>query len=162
MSPRPLLRVLPHPEERQPDVHFCGYCGHQPAPDETSRICGACDLGMVLVAAAAVVPRAGQPSLIVDHALRICAVSSAAERLLHVDEADAVGSPLGQVLLPAQAEGAGLESLVATVLAAADPDAGPQRAVVRPAGEWGVRYAIRVGACGPPRAALLVLDDDDV
>jgi PAS domain-containing protein len=119
-------------------------------------------MGMVLLAGAAVVPSAGQPSLVIDDALRICAVSRAAESLLHIDEADAVGQSLAAVLLPAQAEGGGLDGLVAAVLSAAVGDGTPERAVVRPAGEWGVRYAVRIGACGPPRAALLVLDDDEV
>jgi hypothetical protein len=117
---------------------------------------------MVLTASGDVAPTPGQASVIIDDALRICAVSRAAEELLHVTELDAVSLPLGAILLPAQAEGAGLDALVGAVMSAAVQDQASRRAVVRPAGEWGVRYAVRIGACGPPRAALLVLDDDEV
>jgi hypothetical protein len=34
----------------------------------------------------------------------------------------------------------------------------PRRVMVRPANVFGVRMPLRVGACGPPRAALLVLE----
>jgi hypothetical protein len=162
MSARPLLRVVPRPAGRVADVRFCGYCGERPQDDDERRVCGSCNMGVLLVASGAVAPEPGQPSIIIDHTLTICAVSRAAEDLLGIDEADATSRTLGHVLVPAQAEGIGLESLVSAVVTATDPDQAPQRAVVRPAGEWGIRYAVRIGACGPPRAALLVLDDDQV
>lgn len=162
MSPRPVLRVVPAPHEAAPEVRFCGYCGHRPSPEEDHRICTSCDLGMVLSAAATVAPRHDQPSLIVDQTLGICAVSRAAEALLGVDEPDIVGRSLAELLVPAQAEGVSLDTLVGGVLAAASAAGGVERAVVRPAGEWGIRYAVRMGACGPPRAVVLVLDDDEV
>ena len=163
MSARPLLRVLPSPHDRVPDVRFCGYCGHRPADaDPADRICGECDMGVLLTASGAVAPGRDEPAIVVDHTLSICAVSRAAEVLLGVSEEDVVNRSLADVLCPAQAEGAGLDGLIAAVVTAARSDEEPQRAVVRPAGEWGVRYAVRIGACGPPRAALLVLDDDEV
>jgi PAS domain-containing protein len=59
-------------------------------------------MGMVLLAGAAVVPSAGQPSLVIDDALRICAVSRAAESLLHIDDADAVHRFFVEHDIPAQ------------------------------------------------------------
>jgi hypothetical protein len=162
MNPRPFLRVLPSPGDTVPEVRFCGYCGHRPGPAAQERVCGACHLGVVLVAPGTVAPQPGQPSLVVDQALTVCAVSQAAEELLGVAEPDIVGRALADVLAPAQAEGIGLETLVGAVMAAAVPDGSTERAVVRPAGEWGIRYAARLGPCGPPRAVLLVLDDDEV
>lgn len=162
MSARPLLRVLPSLDEVVPDVRFCGYCGERPDPASDERICGACDLGVILTASGAVAPEPGQPSLVIDHTLSVCAISQAAEELLGVSEPEVVTRALGEVLAPAQAEGSGLDGLVGAVLNAANPEESAQRAVVRPAGEWGVRYAVRIGACGPPRAVLLVLDDDEV
>lgn len=162
MSSRPVLRVLPSPADTVPEVRFCGYCGHRPEPAEDERVCGACHLGVVLVAPGAVAPQPGQPSLVVDQGMAVCAVSRAAEELLGVAEPDTVGRSLADLLVPAQAEGIGLGTLVGAVMSAALPDGGTERAVVRPAGEWGIRYAVRLGRCGPPRAVLLVLDDDEV
>lgn len=162
MSGRSLLRVLPSPHDVVPEVRFCGYCGGRPAGRHDARVCPDCHLGLMLTASAALAPAPGQAALIVDHSLSVCAISQAAETLLGVSEPDVVRRPLGDVLVPAQAEGAGLESLVATILAVAAPGQEPRRMVVRPAGEWGIRYAVRIGACGPPRGVLLVLDDDEV
>ncbi|MCW3013605.1 MAG: hypothetical protein JWO02_697 [Solirubrobacterales bacterium] len=162
MSARPLLRVLPSPHDRVPDVRFCGYCGARPEADDDRRVCGSCDMGMVLTASAAVAPQSGQPSIVIDDRLTVCAVSRAAEELLGISEDEVLNRRLVDVLAPAQAEGVGLDSLVSAVVTAVSPDSAPQRAVVRPAGEWGIRYAVRIGVCGPPRAALLVLDDDQV
>jgi hypothetical protein len=160
MSARPRLRVLPNPSDHVPDVRFCGYCGERPVEDDEHRVCGSCDMGLMLTASGVIAPELGQASIVIDHTLAVCAVSRAAEELLGISEVDMVDRALGEVLVPAQAEGAGLESLVAAVMTAAAWGEAPQRAVVRPAGEWGIRYAVRIGACGPPRAVLLVLDDD--
>ena len=48
-------------------------------------------------------------------------------------------------------------SLGSLVSSAAMGFAPPTSVVVRPSGEYGVRYAARVGACGPPEGALIVL-----
>ena len=97
--------------------------------------------------------------LVVDERLQVCAVSAAAEELLGVEEPFVVNRPLADLLVPADAEALGPEPLIHSVIVAASDPGPPQLAVVRPAGEFGVRYAVRVGACGPPRAALLVLRD---
>ena len=34
-----------------------------------------------------------------------------------------------------------------------------RRIVVRPSAEFGIRFWARIGPCGPPRAALVVLSD---
>lgn len=162
MSSPPVLRALPSPADAVPEVRFCGYCGHRPDSAEDERVCGACHLGVVLAAPAGVAPQPGQPSLVVDQGMAVCAVSRAAEQLLGIAEPDMVGRPLAELLVPAQAEGIGLGALAGAVMSAAAPDGSIERAVVRPAGEWGIRYAVRLGRCGPPRAVLLVLDDDEV
>lgn len=161
------LRLLPAPAPRQdgPQVVFCGYCARAAtaAPDApVARICSDCGLGMMLTADAALAPSAGQATLVVDRSLSVCAMSRAAEALLGLQEPAAVNRHLSELLTPAHAEATGLASLVAVVVGAAGGDAMVRRTVVRPAGEFGVRYAMRVGACGPPRAALLVLDDTEV
>ena len=45
------------------------------------------------------------------------------------------------------------------VINAASDAAETRVAVVRPPDEFGIRFRAQVGACGPPRAALLVLSD---
>jgi hypothetical protein len=45
------------------------------------------------------------------------------------------------------------------VIHAASDDSQARTAVVRAPDEFGVRFRAQVGACGPPRAALLVLSD---
>jgi PAS domain-containing protein len=114
-------------------------------------------MGLLLEARAEVVPEQGSAFLVADQQLLVQAVSSAAEDLLGVREEDAVNRPLTELLVPADAEAgeAGVGALVAR--AAADADA-PTRAFVRPANMFGVRIRARIASCGPPRAALIVLD----
>jgi PAS domain-containing protein len=164
MSARGQLRVVPQqPEELLDEVRFCGYCGHPaPAGEVTARICGDCGLGVVLSAPAVVAPRPGHPAIVLDHTLSVCALSQGAEKLLGITEPEAVNRHISELIVPAHAEARSLDSLVSAVVSAARGDAAVERIVVRPTGEFGVRYAVRISTCGPPRAALLVLDDDEV
>jgi hypothetical protein len=60
--------------------------------------------------------------------------------------------------MPADAEEDGAESLSIAVAWAARGDGGIRNTVVRPANTFGIRLTARIAACGPPRAALLVLE----
>ena len=156
------LRLVRHqlPGAPAPDVLFCGSCGRAPLPGEPtseSRVCGRGGMGIVLAAPPETAPAPDDAFIVVDGRLNVCAVSSAAERLLGVEEVFVVERPLGELLQPADAEALGAEPLIHSVIAAATDPGPPQSAVVRPTGEFGVRYAVSVGACGPPTAALLVL-----
>ncbi|MEA2302863.1 MAG: hypothetical protein QOH43_143 [Solirubrobacteraceae bacterium] len=163
MSARGLLRVVPQPEEGLEEVRFCGYCGHPDhADDASARICGECGLGVILSAPAVVAPLPGHPAIVLDHTLSVCALSQGAEELLGISEPDAVNRHISELIVPAHAEARSLDSLVSAVVSAARGDAAVERVVVRPTGEFGVRYAVRISTCGPPRAALLVLDDEQV
>jgi PAS domain-containing protein len=123
-----------------------------------SRVCALCGLGVVITAAADLAPRARESFLIVDRQLKVCALSRGAERLLGVDEPSAVHRHVSDFLEPADAEaGHGDELLQGIVASAAMGFAPPHGIVVRPTGEYGVRYAARVGSCGPPEGALIVL-----
>lgn len=160
-SARPLLRLVPDPPaEPTPVVRFCGHCGEAPPTPMAarSRVCALCGLGVVISAAADLAPRTGEAFLIVDRQLKLCALSRGAERLLGVVEPEAVHRQVGDFLEPADAEaGAGDQLLQQIIAAAATGFAPPHSIVVRPAGEYGVRYAARVGSCGPPEGALIVL-----
>jgi hypothetical protein len=64
-----------------------------------------------------------------------------------------------QLLVPADAE-AGRPARFAAALAEAASGADePVSAFVRPWNTFGVRLRARVASCGPPRAALVVLED---
>ena len=145
---------------------FCGYCGHRPeveaegGREAQSRVCGECELGLLLTADQALSPAPSDAFLVVDAGLTIRALSKAAERLFAIAETDVVDQPLENVLVPAESseEARGtLNRLLAGAahepLSAREPDV----AVVRPAREFGVRYRAQVGRCEPGRAALVVL-----
>lgn len=161
---RPALRLLPSEHELLAPIRFCGYCGvHAPAQVEPGqRICGDCGLGVLLSTSLAVAPKPGEPALVIDRTLTVCAVNRHAEDLLGVDEPQAINAHIGRFLVPAHAEAPSLDGLVGQVVSAAAGVGMTERAVVRPTGEFGIRYAVRIGACGPPSAALIVLDDDEV
>lgn len=158
--PVPHLQLVPTTrEEARPPRWFCSRCGEAPEldgpPPPFARTCGACGLGLVVEASAALAPAPGDAFLIVDSSLSVQALSPAAEELLAVDERDAAGRPLTELVVCADVE-AGGGALAHAIAEAAGHDE-PQRLTVRPAREFGVRVPLRIGICGPPRAALLVL-----
>src|SRR6516225_2649678 len=144
---RPALRLV-EPAVGQP-VEFTWFCGHCAAPASgkqppapLARVCRSCGLGVML-----------------DSSLLVQAMSWRAETLLGVTEDSAVNRPVIQLLVPADAE-AGRPARFAAALAEAAAGADePVTAVVRPWNTFGVRLRARVASCGPPRAALVVLED---
>ena len=162
-SGRPALALVPAPEPRQstPSVSFCSHCGARPAADQrgpASRVCGTCELGLMLECQADQAPAPDGAFLVLDASLSVCAVSAAAERLLATRETEAVNRHVTELIMPADAEAQGRANLAAAVTWAARGDAEGCRVVVRPANTFGVRLSTRIATCGPPRAALLVFD----
>jgi hypothetical protein len=163
---RPALRLVgaPELEPATPSVPFCSHCGTRPhisadpnmAPG--SRVCGTCGLGLLIEAAADVAPHAGDAFLVLDRALSVCAVSRGAEQLLVTREPDVVNRHVSDLLMPAYAEEQGGESLSVAVAWAARGDGPTRTTVVRPANTFGIRLTARIAPCGPPRAALLILE----
>jgi hypothetical protein len=154
----------PRPEqledrEEQDAVAFCGYCGHRPesAPVPRSRVCDACQMGLVLRAPSDSAPARGETFLVVDDLMRIRAVSRDAERLLGMQETHLIGSQVGDVLIPAEVTPDGGAHLAVLVARAAARSAGTVTTAVRPRDTFGVRYAARIGPCSPEPAALIVL-----
>lgn len=150
------LVSAPDPGRRQ-RAHFCGHCGAPPITLPAPRVCNRCGLGLVLEADAELAPAPGAAFLTVDRALTVCGMSGAAESLLHITEVDAVDRPLAEFLISADGGGSA-HSLVALILGATSGAQDGEVAIVRPPDEFGVRYRVRIGACGPPQAALLVFD----
>ena len=162
---RPALALVPQPAPAvtapAPAVTFCGHCGAEPTGRDAispTRVCADCGLGLLLRCSADVAPAAGQAFLVVDDSLSVCAVSATAEELLATFETDAVNRPITQLLVPADAEGNSGSNLASAITWAARGDGGVYRAVVRPANTFGVRMTVRVAACGPPNAALMVFE----
>ncbi len=157
------LRAVDAPEDglrRDALASFCGHCGSAPtlpAAEPRSRVCGRCGLGLVLSAARAVAPVDDEPFLVVDSSLSVCAVSAQAEELLRIDETHAVNRHIADFLVPADADAPGADNLHALLVDAAAGSGEPRTTVVRPREEFGVRFHARIGSCGPPHAALLVL-----
>jgi len=154
------LRPATVDERGQALVSFCGHCGVRPQPvaaPPASRVCGRCGLGLVLQTGADLAPRPDDPFLVIDTSLSVCAMSAAAETLFAIDETDAVNKHVADFLVPADANAPSAENLLTLLV---DVAAGSREActtVVRPRQEYGVRFWARIGPCGSPRAALLVL-----
>ena len=116
-------------------------------------------MGVLLQAPQDAAPSTSDPFLVVDDKLTVCALSRQAERLLGLSETEAVNRHIGELLVPGDTESSAGESLAAVLTWAARGDAPLRNIVVRPANTFGVRFWARVGTCGPPNAALLVLAD---
>src|SRR5437764_11238862 len=167
VTPDPLnssLHVVREQADDRPQKQFCGHCGRSPdgvarKADVPSRVCPSCGMGLLLQAPAEFAPSQSDPFLVVDGSLTICALSRTAEELLGVSETEAVNRHIGEFLVPGDAEAPTSENLGALLAWAARGDAPASSVVVRPTNTFGVRYWARVGPCGPPRAALLVLAD---
>lgn len=141
-------------------VLFCGHCAMAPEPVRhapPSRVCGHCGLGLVLRATADLAPGRDEPFLVIDNTLSVCAVSAAAEELLDIDETNAVNKHIADFLVPADANAPSAENLLALLVEVAGGCGEPCTTIVRPRQEFGVRFKARIGPCGPPHAALLVL-----
>jgi hypothetical protein len=154
------LRPAPLDEGGQQLVSFCGHCCQRPDPSaepQPSRVCGHCGLGLVLQAGADLVPRPDEPFLVVDNTLSVCALSATAEQLFAIDETEAVNKHIADFLVPADANAPSAENLLALLVDVASGSGEPCTTVVRPRQEFGVRFWARIGPCGSPRAALLVL-----
>lgn len=116
-------------------------------------------MGLLLAASVEIAPSHADPFLIIDGSLTVCALSRQAERLLGVSETEAINRHLADFLVPGDSETPGTENLAAVISWAARGDAPTRNIVVRPTNTFGVRYWARIGPCGPPTAALLVLAD---
>src|SRR3954471_4080686 len=96
MSRRPQLVALPGYADRPADVQFCGHCGHAAVADiaaPATRVCGRCELGLLIGAPPDLAPAPSDAFLLVDSALAVCGMSALAEELLGVIETDAGPHP---------------------------------------------------------------------
>jgi len=156
------LRLVPATAEvARPGVWFCGHCGAPPEggiPAPVSRVCPGCGLGVLLEARDDVAPAPDEAFMVIDASLCVCALSRAAEKLIGATEQEAIGRPLTELIVPADAEPEAQRNLAMLVAWSARGEDEPSHTVVRPANVFGVRFKARIGACGPPRAALVVVE----
>jgi hypothetical protein len=116
---------------------------------------------MMLETRADAIPTDRDAFVVVDSRLLVQALSRDAQRLLAVTEAEAIDTPVSELLMPADAETANRTGFAAAIADAAQGlEAEVTRSFVRPWNTFGVRMRAKIAMCGPPRAALIVLDDD--
>jgi PAS domain-containing protein len=163
---RPALRLV---EGGQATVEWSWFCGHcaAPAPSDqapapTARVCPSCGLGLLLETRHDVVPSERDAFLVIDTALLVQAMSRRAQSLLAVSEEEAINRPVAELLVPADAEAQGTTRFAGAIASAAGGSDDTISAFVRPWNTFGVRMRARVAPCGPPRAALVVLEDPGV
>ncbi len=154
-----LVQPSPSGSDEAPSRAFCSHCGRAPQEDAAvaARVCGSCGMGLVLHAPADVAPAPGAAFLVIDPSLSVGAVSRAAERFLAVQEADVVHRPVSELIAGADSEPVGGD-LGSAIASASTGEQAPREVSVRPANTFGVRCRARIGPCGPPRAAVIVLD----
>jgi hypothetical protein len=151
------------PPARAERIRFCTRCAATTDEPEApllpygfDRVCGRCGMGVMLTTPRKALPGQGAAFVVVGRDGRITAVSEPAEHLLG-DQAElldtvitsSVSSPDGDdrfVRAISRAAGGGREVIDATVQAAAA------------AGGRTGRLSARIAGCGPPRAALVVLE----
>lgn len=153
---------VPGAAEASPRTVFCSHCAKSPpggvAPEVGSRVCQSCGLGLLIDAPEALAPKPRDAFLLADRSLAVQGLSKRAEKLLGLREIDALDKRITDLLVPADAEAAGPHHLGALLVDAASGADQVTEAVVRPADEFGVRFAARIGPCGPTPGALVVLD----
>jgi len=139
---------------------FCGYCGE--AADDVirarTRVCDRCEMGLLLSAGDDSVPRPDEPFVVVDELMAVRAVSRNAEDLLGAAETALVGRHVGDLLVPAELMRTEptLPRLIAQAMRSEEFGAS---AILRPRGDFGVRFAVRVVGCRPGPAALIVVTE---
>jgi len=133
-------------------------CADGEPPSPAARVCRSCGLGLLLETREDAAPQRRDAFLIVDSSLCLHGMSEHAEQLLGVREDVAVNRPLSELIVSADAEAGGRGGIAAAIASAIASGEQPRHVFVRPSNTFGVRVRARIVACGPPRAALIVLE----
>jgi PAS domain-containing protein len=157
----PGVRATPPPRVER--TRFCTRCATTAAEPETQgmpfgfdRVCGRCGMGVMLTAPRKALPASGAAVVVVTREGRISAVSETAEALVG-EEPGLLGMPIASALASAEGD----ELLARQVARAAGGGREVAEATLTPvpqAGSGLARLTARIANCGPPRAALLVLE----
>lgn len=164
MIERPVLRLVDGGLDSAVEWRwFCGHCaapspGAPPSPN--ARVCASCGLGLLLETREDAVPAGRDAFLVVDSSLLVQGMSEQAQVFLGMAEELAVNQPVAELLVPADAQSQSATGFAAAIAQAADgQDPDTARSFVRPWNTFGVRMRARIATCGPPRAALIVLEN---
>jgi hypothetical protein len=143
-------------------TRFCTHCGTtteepevQAVPFGFDRVCSRCGMGIMLTAPSNALPGPGAAFVVVTREGRISAVSEAAEPFVG-DEPGLLGMPVGSALTSDEGD----DRLARQVARAAGGGREVAEAMLAPVpqGSRPARLRARIANCGPPRAALLVLE----
>ena len=151
------------PPPRVERTRFCTRCAAsaeepeaQSVPFGFDRVCGRCGMGIMLTAPKKALAGPGAALVIVTREGRISAVSEAAEPLIG-EERGLLGMPIGSALTSTEGDDR-LARQVARAAGAGREVAAATLTPVLQAGDTPTRLNARIASCGPPRAALLVLE----
>ena len=162
----PHLVAVPPLDEQGPTslpaagmVTFCSHCGSHAGPVNASRVCRRCEMGLLLQAHPGLAPEPGDAFVVCDADLLVCALSRGAEELLGVFEPAVIHQSINGLLAGISRNADGIAALP-SLLREAAAGGGPaiERTIVAIAGQDVGRCPARVGPCGRPSAALLVID----
>ena len=155
--------VIPTAPPRVERTRFCTRCAAtaeepdgQGVPFGFDRVCGKCGMGVMLMTPRKALPGPGAAFVVVTREGKITAVSEPAEPLIG-EEPGLIGMPVASALASADGD----DLLARQVARAAGAGREVARANLTPvlqAGSRTGRLTARIANCGPPRAALLVLE----
>jgi len=155
------VRATPPPRVER--TRFCTRCAATAAEPEAQnvpfgfdRVCTKCGMGIMLTTPRKALPGAGAAFVVVTREGKISAVSEAAEPLVG-EEPGLLGMPVASALASTEGD----DRLARQVARAAGAGREVTKATVTPvlqAGDDPTRLGARIASCGPPRAALLVLE----
>jgi PAS domain-containing protein len=111
----------------------------------------------VLQADRTLAPGPGDAFLVTDDKLMICAASEAAERLFGQPEPALIHRPLSHFLRGVEVDSDGAPRLPQLMRSATDEGLRYAETIVLLTGQT-ESQRVRVGACGPPSAALLMIE----
>lgn len=151
-------------EDRTSRIRFCSRCGQpgeEPAlhdePFFRTRVCRECGMGTLLNCEREALPGVGTSFVVVTADLCVSAVSEAGE-MVFGPEAEAVGVRLLDLI----SSPLGDQTLARTVAQAALRRREPAVLPVRSTDVPGIgTMTARVSTCGPPRAALIMVEPSD-
>ena len=163
---RPALRLVEGAQVAPAEIEWTWFFGHCAAPSPfeeppapTARVCAACGLGLLLETHRNTAPGPDDAFLVIDHGLLVQAMSRRAQVLLGLTEAEAINRRVAELLVPPDAEARAPTGFAAAIVDAAAGLEESAIVTVRPWNTFGVRMRARIAPCGPPRAALVILED---
>lgn len=150
------------PPQRLERTRFCSRCAAtadepegQALPYGFDRVCDRCGMGVMLSTPRKALPSPGGAFLIVTRDGKISAVSEPAEKLVG-EEAGLLGMPVTTAVTSPEDEPRLVRSLARAAGGGREIVEGPLVHVGH--GGKPSKLNVRIASCGPPRAALLVLE----